>query len=91
MTKFDKLSAVIMSKPIVEMESPYYLTFDVKVSGDVVNATFIGDFARALTRNIHVGDKVVIRRGLIDNGKLVFDFMHMDPSAAIGRNINYYA
>ncbi len=91
MTKFDKIDCVIMSEPIVEMESPFYLTFDVKVQGDVVPATFIGNFARALKNNIRVGDHTIIRNGLVDNGKLVFDFMHMEPSTKIGRNVDFYA
>jgi hypothetical protein len=91
MRKFEALECVIMSAPIVEMESPFYLTFDVEVQGDVVPATFIGNFARALKNNILTGDRVIIRNGIIDNGKLVFDFMHLEPSAAIGRNINTMA
>lgn len=88
MKKFDKLHCTIMSTPIIEMESPFYLTFDVKVHGDVVPATFIGNFARALKNNIRVGDEGIIREGFYDNGKLVFDFMHLDPTTAIGRNVD---
>jgi len=88
MKKFDKIDCTIMSDPIVEMESPFYLSFDVKVQGDVVPATFIGNFARALKNNIRVGDHTIIRDALVDKGKLVFDFMHLDPSTAIGRNVN---
>ena len=88
MKKFDKIDCVIMSDPIVEMESPFYLTFDVKVQGDIVPATFIGNFARALKNNIRVDDRATIRDGLIDRGKLVFDFLHLDPSTAIGRNVD---
>ena len=91
MTKFDMLHGTVMSDPIIEMESPFYLSFHVKVENDVVPATFIGDFARALRNNIRVGDKVIIREGLIDNGKLVFSFMHMEKEAAMGRNVNFYA
>jgi hypothetical protein len=91
MKKFDKIDCVIMSTPIIENESPFYLSFDVKVQGDVVEATFVGDFARALTRNIRIGDRAIIRNGLVDNGKLVFDFMHMEPSTAVGRQVDYYA
>jgi len=88
MKKFDKLHCTIMSTPIIEMESPFYLTFDVQVQNDVVPATFIGNFARALKNNIRVGEKAIIREGFYDKGKLVFDFMHLDPSAAIGRNVD---
>ncbi len=88
MIKFNRLMGTVMSTPIIEMESPFYLTFDIKVHGDVVPATFIGNFARALKDSIQVGDKVEPRDGFIDNGKLVFDFMHMEPSTAIGRNLN---
>jgi len=91
MNKFDKIDCTIMSTPIVEMESPFYLSFDVKVQGDVVEATFVGNFARALKNNIRVGDRAIIRNGLVDQGKLVFDFMHMEPSTAVGRQVNYYA
>lgn len=90
MQKFDSLECVVMSTPIIENESPFYLSFDVKVQGDVVPATFVGNFARSLKNNIRVGDRAIIRNGLIDNGKLVFDFMHMEPSAAIGRNLNIW-
>jgi hypothetical protein len=88
MTKFDALMGTVVSNPIVEMESPFYLSFDVKVQGDVVPATFIGNFARALRNNIKRGYKVIMRDGFIDNGKLVFDFMHIEPAAALGHNIN---
>jgi hypothetical protein len=79
-----------MSTPIIENESPFYLTFDVKVQGDVVPATFIGNFARALKNNIRPGDKAILREGFIDNGRLVFDFMHMESNTAVGKNVNYY-
>ena len=91
MEKFDALQGVVMSTPIIENESPFFLSFDVRVAGDVVSATFIGDFARALQNNIRIGDRVIIREGLIDHGKLVFSFMHMEDEAATGRNINRYA
>ena len=88
MTKFDKIDCTIMTTPVIEMESPFYLTFDVQVQGDTVPATFIGNFARALKNNIRVGDKAIIRDGLVDQGKLVFDFIHMEPSTAMGRNVD---
>jgi len=88
MTKFDKLMGTVMSKPIIENESPFYLTFDIKIQGDVVEATFVGNFARALQNNIHVGDRVIARAGLIDKGKLVFDFLHLEPNTALGRNLD---
>jgi len=91
MRKFAALECVIMSAPVVEMESPFYLTFDVKVQDDVVPATFIGNFARALKNNILTGDKAIIRDGFIDNGKLVFDFLQLDLNTSTGRNINIMA
>ena len=91
MKKFERLMGIVMSAPIVENESPFYLSFDIKVHGDVVPATFVGNFARSLKNNIRVGDRAILRNGLIDNGKLVFDFMHLEPSTAIGRNLNMYA
>jgi hypothetical protein len=91
MQKIDNVMCTIVSTPIVEMESPFYLSFTVDVAGDNVLATFIGDFARALKNNIRVGDKAIIRDALIDRGKLVFDFMQLDPITAIGRNVNSYA
>lgn len=91
MTKFDSLYCTIMSTPIIENESPFYLTFDVKVQNDVVNATFIGNFARALKNNIKVGDRAIIRNGFINNGRLVFDFMHLESHTAASRNINLRA
>ncbi len=91
MKKFDQLDCVIMSIPIVENENPFYLTFDVKVQNDVVPATFIGNFARALRNNIRVGDKATIRKGFIDNGRLVFDFLHLEGKTSTGRNINVFA
>jgi hypothetical protein len=91
MRKFEALECVIMSTPIIEMESPFYLTFDVKVQGDVVPATFIGNFARALKNNILVGGKAIIRDGFIDNGRLVFDFLQLPSSAKLGHTINVMA
>lgn len=91
MQKFDKLQCTIMSTPIIEMENPFYLSFDVKVQNDVVQATMVGNFARALRNNIRVGDRAIIREGLIDNGKLVFEFMHLEPHTAVGRNLNIMA
>jgi len=91
MTKFNKLECVIMSTPIIENESPFYLSFDVKVQGDVVPATFVGNFARALRNNIRIGDRAILRDGLVDNGKLVFDFLHLEPHTAVGRSVNAYA
>jgi len=77
-----------MSIPVVENENPFYLSFDVKVQRDVVPATFIGKSAQMLKNNIHPGDKAIIRDGFIDNGKLVFDFMHLEPHNAIGCNVD---
>lgn len=91
MKKFDNLYCTIMSTPIIENESPYYITFDVEVQNDVVKATFIGNFARALINNIKIGDRAIIRQGLIDQGRLVFDFMHLESHTAVGRNINLIA
>jgi len=91
MTKFEQVIGTVRSLPVVEMESPFYLTFDLEVAGDTVQATFVGDMARALKNNIRPGDKVMPRKGIIDNGRLVFDFMHMEPGVAKGRNINFYA
>ena len=91
MQQFDNIMCTIASTPIIEMESPFYLSFDVKVQNDVVPAIFVGNFARSLRNNIRIGDKAILRKGLIDKGKLVFDFMHMEPSASIGRNLNVYA
>jgi hypothetical protein len=88
MTKVDKVFCTIMSVPVVETEQPFYLSFDVKVQGDVVEAIFIGEFARQLKNNIRPGDKGIIRKAIVDNGKLIFDFMHLEPANAIGRNIN---
>jgi len=88
MTKFDNLMCTIMSTPVVEMESPFYLSFDVKVQNDVVPAIFIGNFAHALKNTIRIGEKAIIRDGFIDNGKLVFDFLHLEPHTAIGRNVD---
>ena len=91
MTKIDHVECTIASTPIVEMESPYYLSFVVDVKGDSVHATFIGDFARSLKNNIRVGDKAIIRDALIDRGKLVFSFLQLDPITAVGRNVDAFA
>jgi len=90
MQRFDALEGIVMSTPIIENESPFYLSFDLKVHGDVVPATFVGNFARSLRNSIRVGDKVMPRNGLIDNGRLVFDFMHMETNAAVGRQVNVW-
>ena len=92
MKKFEALECIIMSKPVIEMENPFYLTFDVKVQDKVIPATFIGNFARMLKSNICIDKRAIIRNALItDDGKLVFDYMHIEPNAAIGRNINTMA
>ena len=91
MTKFDKLSGIVMSTPIVEMESPFYLTFDIKINGDVLPGCFVGNFARSLQRIIKTGDLITMRNGMIDNGRVVFDFAHLEPHTAKGRQINIMA
>jgi hypothetical protein len=90
MKKFGVLECVIASYPIIENESPFYLSFNVRVKHDMIPATFVGNFARSLKNNIKPGDRVIIRDGLIDNGRLVFDFMHMEPNTAIGRNLDMW-
>jgi hypothetical protein len=87
MTKFDNLHGVVNSVPVVECEQPFYMSFDVKVSGDVVPAFFMGEFARQLQNSLRVGDRIIMREGFIDSGKLVFNFVHMEPGAAKGRNV----
>jgi hypothetical protein len=87
MTKFDNVQGVVKSVPVIECEQPFYLSFDVKVSGDVVPAFFMGEFARQLQKNLRVGDRIIMREGIIDNGKLVFSFIHMEQEAAKGRNV----
>ena len=90
MVKFESITGTVVGRPIIEMESPFYLTFSIDVGGEIMPATFIGDFARALKNNILPGDRVNPRKGFIDNGTLVFDFMHMELNAAVGRNTNVY-
>jgi hypothetical protein len=92
MTRFDSLLTIVKSNPIVENESPFYLSFDVQVSSDIMPAVFVGNFARALKNNIRVGDRIILRKGLVDGGKLVFEMVHLEKNLAnIGRNVNYYA
>lgn len=91
MQKVDNVMCTVLSTPIIEMESPFYLSFVVDVAGDAVHATFIGDFARALRNNIRIGDKAIIRNAIMDSGKLIFDFLHLEDHTAVGRNVNAYA
>jgi len=91
MTKIDYVECTILSTPIIEMESPFYLSFVVDVKGDSIHATFIGDFARSLRKSLRIGDKAIIRNALIDHGKLIFDFLHLEPHTAIGRQADVYA
>lgn len=90
MNKFDSLTGVVVSTPIIENESPFYLSFNIRINNDTVPCTFVGNFARALKNNIRVGDMVMPREGIIDNGRLVFSFMHLTPNSAKGRNIDTY-
>lgn len=92
MQPFEQLTGTVASMPVVEMESPFFLTFSINVGGEIMPATFIGNFARALRNNILPGDRVSPRKGFIDNnGTLVFDFMHMELNTSVGRNIICYA
>ena len=91
MQKFDLLAGTVMSNPIVELESPFYLTFDIRIEGDVVPACYVGNFARASKDNIRQGDTITMRNGLIDGGRVVFDFAHLEPHTSIGRRINIMA
>lgn len=91
LTRVDKAIGKVISVPIVEMESPFYLSFMLSIDGKTIPATFIGDFARALRNNIRVGDNIIVRDGLNDNGHLVFDFIHMEEHTAVGRSVNAYA
>lgn len=91
MTRIENVFGNVLSTPVIEMESPFYITFDVIVKRDVIHCTFLGDMARALKNNIRPGDQFMVPRALVDEGRMVFDFMHLDVDTAKGRNINAYA
>ena len=91
MERFDLIVGTVASVPVVENESPFYLTFDVQVQGDTVPAYYVGDAARAYQRNVVLGDTIVMKKGFVDGGKLVFDFAYLEPRAAKGKHIDTHA
>jgi hypothetical protein len=88
MSMIDKIGCTIMSNPTIETEQPFIMSFDVKIQGDVMNAMFMGEFARQLKNNIRPGDTGIIREALVERGRIAFTFMHLEPSTAIGRNVS---
>lgn len=88
MNTFDKLPCTILSVPVVETEQPFMMTFGIRINGDTMEAAFIGEFARQLKNNIRPGDKCVIREATVQGDKIAFTFMHLEPSTAIGRNLD---
>ena len=88
MQSFDKLPCTILSAPVVETEQPFMMTFDIRIGGDQMEAAFIGEFARQLKNNIRPGDTCVIREATVHGSKIAFSFMHLEPSTAIGRNLD---
>ena len=90
MPKVENISGNVLSAPVIEMESPFYISFRALVKLDIVQCMFIGDLARALVNNIRPGDEIMIPKAIIDDGRLVFDKMYLDVSAAKGRNINVW-
>jgi len=91
MSKFDTVPCTILSAPVVETEQPFMMTFGVHINGDTMEAAFIGEFARQLRNNIRTGDKCVIREATVHGNRVAFTFMHMNPSAAIARNVDCIA
>ena len=91
MTRMPRIECTVVSNPVIENESPFYLSFHINVKGDVMPATFVGDLARALKNNIRIGDNLIINDGLVDDGKVVFGHLYMETKAAFGRNVNCYA
>lgn len=89
-TKFTDLMGQLISTPVITCESPMDLTFTSQVHGDVLITHFMGNDARALKGMLRKGDYIRMN-GFIDKGELVIGHVTMDKSAAVGRQVNYYA
>lgn len=88
--EFKGLIGRIISQPEVVYESPFHLSFDVKIQGDTLKAVFVGDYARALQHNVRKDDSVMMN-GFIDNGTLVVGFINCEPRSAVGRQVDVHA
>ena len=91
MKALDNVPCTILSAPVVNTEQPFTMTFGISIQGDTMEAMFMGEFARQLKNNIRSGDKGVIREATVHGDKIAFTFMHLEPSTAMGRNVNFYA
>ena len=91
MKTFDSVPCTILSAPVINTEQPFTMTFDVRINGDQMEAMYMGEFARTCRNNIRTGDRGIIREATVHGGKIAFTFMHLEPSTAVGRNVNYYA
>ena len=88
--KFTGLMGRLISTPVITCESPMDLTFSAQVQGDVITTHFLGDGARALKNILRKGDYIKMN-GIAKDGVLVVGHITMDESAAVGRQVNYYA
>lgn len=88
--QFTGLMGKVISTPVATCKSPMDLTFDIQVHGDVITTHFMGNGARALSDIIRKGDYVRMN-GIARDGVLVVGHITMDESAAVGRQVNYYA
>lgn len=88
--KFTDLMVQLNSEPVITCESPMDLTFNVITHGDAMTTHFMGNDARALKGMLRKGDHIKMN-GFVDNGVLVVGHITMDESAAVGRQVNYYA
>ena len=91
MKTLDMIPCFILSDPIVETEQPFMMTFGVNIHGDVMEAAFLGEFARQLKNNIRAGDNGIIREATVHGHRIAFTFMHLEPSTAKGRNVDFVA
>lgn len=88
--KFTDLMGQLVNAPVITCESPMQLTFTTQVHGDLLTTNFLGNSARALKDMLRTGDYIKMN-GFIDKGILVIGHVTMDKSAAVGRQVNYYA
>lgn len=89
-TKFTDLMGQLISTPVITCESPMDLTFTTQVHGDALITHFMGSDARALKGMLRKGDFIRMN-GFVDKGVLVIGHVTMDTTAAVGRQVNYFA
>ena len=86
------LEIILTSNPVMESESPFTISINANVHGDPMDIKFIGDYARALNKQImslRIGDIAFITGKIRGGTILVERFTAMGEIKA--RNVNCYA